>query len=187
MSHRGRFLIVQSVTLARVPLALAFAVILLGNPGTTVTIVLCTVLLALMELSDALDGQLARRLSVVSELGAMLDPYADSVSRITVYWALASVGLMTLSFIPLVMAIRDITVAYCRIVWTRSGQSVSAQWSGKVKAVVQGTGAFVFLCSPSLLPSMSPWLVPAMSWIVLLVTLASMIDYLSKTTLGRAA
>ena len=187
MSHRGSFLIVQSVTLARIPLALVFAIILLSSPGTTATVVACTVLLVLMELSDVLDGQLARRLTVVSEWGAILDPYADSVSRITVYWALASAGLMTLSFIPLVMAIRDITVAYCRILWTRSGQSVSAQWSGKVKAVVQGTGAFVFLCGPGLFPAMSPWLIPAMSWIVLLVTLASMIDYLSKTRLGRLA
>src|SRR5690606_15897420 len=120
----GRYVLVQVVTLARVPLAIALAVILQSNESLTMgVLVACSVLLAISEVTDFLDGQLARRLGVVSETGAMLDPYSDSVSRLIVYWSLAQRDL-TLSFVPLVMAVRDVTVAYCRITWVRQGKSV---------------------------------------------------------------
>ena len=176
---RHRFLLLQALTLARIPLALGFAVVLLAFDRSAALLVLGVILLAVIEVSDLLDGYLARRLGVVSEWGAMLDPYADSVSRIIVYWTLACGGLV-LAVVPLAMALRDVTVAYCRIVWTRHGRSVSARWSGKIKAVVQGTAAFFLLIGPhtSLWP---PWATATASWIVLIVTLGSAIEYIAKT------
>lgn len=174
----GAYLLVQAVTLARIPLAVAFAVVLLSSarPATSV-LVACSVILALSEVTDVLDGQLARRLGVVSETGAMLDPYSDSVSRLIVYWSLAGAGL-ALSFVPLVMGIRDVTVAYCRITWVRQGKSVSARWSGKLKAVVQGLAAFGLLGSPAYRDAAGPWVVPVLSWLVAALTVYSAIDYL---------
>ena len=43
------------------------------------------ILLAISELSDTFDGYVARRLNQVSDLGKILDPMADSVSRIAVF------------------------------------------------------------------------------------------------------
>ena len=178
--RRGRsFLLVQGMTLGRIPLALAFAVLLLYADRTIVVLSVCALLLALIELSDLFDGLLARRLGLVTEWGAMLDPYADSISRLLVYWGLACAGL-TLAVVPLAMACRDVTVAYCRIVWTRHGQSVSAQWSGKIKAVVQGVGAFLLLYAASNLPFAGRGIIVAVSWVVLLVTLGSVVEYLAK-------
>ena len=177
---RGRFLFIQALTLARIPLALLFAALLYFDHTSPWAIVAGTFLLTCMEVSDILDGLLARRLGIVSELGATLDPYADSISRLTVYWALASAGL-TLAVAAWCMVFRDITVAYCRVVWARQGRSGSARFSGKVKAVVQGTGAFFLLLSPTLFPQSSPWLVPAVTWTVVLVTLASLAEYVGGT------
>lgn len=175
--HRNRVLLVLGITLVRIPLALLFAVILWADPKSVATVAWGTVLLALIEASDILDGLLARRLGAVTQWGAMLDPYADSMSRITLYWALASADL-TYWVVPLAMALRDITVAYCRIIWTRAGRSVSAQWSGKLKAIVQGTAAFFLLYAPRLF---TPAVRDMVSWLVLLVTLLSMVDYCVKT------
>jgi phosphatidylglycerophosphate synthase len=76
------------------------------------------------------------------------------------------------------MAIRDVTVTYSRILLTRQGRDVSARHTGKLKALVQGFCAFPLMLAP-LMP-WSPWQVSVnavLSAAVLLVTLASMVDY----------
>lgn len=180
----GKFLLVQAVTLARIPLTLVFAVWLLLSERTHPDLFLCGAVLLLAEVTDFLDGYLARRLGVVSEWGAMLDPYADSVARLIAFWALAEVHL-ALSLTPLVMAVRDVTVAYCRIVLTRHGRSVSAKWSGKIKAWVQGVGAFVLLFVPVYQPWTGDWPTVAASCIVIVATAASAIEYVTAAV--RAA
>jgi len=175
-----RYQIVQLITVVRVPLAIALAVVLLHWPDTTARLVTVVVLLSLAEITDLLDGWLARRWKVTSEWGAMLDPYADAMGRLIVYWALACAGL-TLAVVPLVMALRDVTVSYCRIIWSKQGGSVGAQWSGKVKAVVQGAGAFVLLFAKTIGPSLGDptgaTISAITSWMVIGITIYSGLDY----------
>jgi len=175
-----RYQIVQLITVVRVPLAMALAVVLLQLADTPMRLATVMVLLSLAEITDLLDGWLARRWKVTSEWGAMLDPYADAMGRLIVYWAFACAGL-TFPVVPLVMALRDVTVSYCRIIWSKQGGSVGAQWSGKVKAVVQGAGAFVLLLATTI----GPWLGDpsgltvraSTSWLVIGVTILSGVDY----------
>lgn len=183
-SDRGRFLLVQGVTLVRVPLAVVFTVWLMLSDRSAFHLIGAGVVLLLGEITDFLDGWLARRLGVVSEWGAMLDPYADSVARLIAYWGLAQAGLAD-ALAPLVMAVRDVTVAYCRIVLTRRGLSVSAKWSGKIKAWVQGAGAFVLLFAPFYPSDTGRWAVPVASWVVIVATAASSLEYIAAAV--RAA
>ncbi|MFO0818791.1 MAG: CDP-alcohol phosphatidyltransferase family protein [Pirellulales bacterium] len=178
-STRSQFAIVLVVTLVRMPLAVLFAFVLLNDDSGPITVWSLVGLLTIIEISDGLDGFLARRWGVTSRMGAIVDPYSDSISRMTIYWALAAAG-KTLVYMPLVFAIRDVTVAYCRILWVGANRSAGAQWSGKVKAVVQGVGAFTLILWPTLLPGHA-WIEPVMSWIVLVTTVASMADYVGKT------
>jgi CDP-diacylglycerol--glycerol-3-phosphate 3-phosphatidyltransferase len=175
---RRRFIAVQIITFARLPLVVVFAIILLGTEPSTSIVLLCAALLGLAELTDMLDGIIARRLSIVTEWGAMLDPYIDSISRLIVYWALACNGL-ALAFVPLAMAIRDVTVAYSRITLARHGKSVSAKLSGKIKAEVQGGGAILLVMSPFYREHIAPWAIHLLSWIIATVTLLSAIEYVA--------
>ena len=182
--RRNTFRLVQTLTLARPPLAAAFATVLLcfeQSPSVLVkespfVLIVCTVLLVLMELTDLLDGIIARRTGVVSEWGATLDPYADSISRITVYWALAYRGF-AMALVPLVMACRDVTVAYSRIVLARLGRSVAAKRSGKIKGEVQSVGGVLILLGPFYWPYTGEWTMQALSWTVIVVTLGSVVEY----------
>ncbi len=179
----SRHLLVQVLTAVRVPLAIAFALVLPGSAAEPSGYLVCLALLVLQEASDVLDGALARRLGVVSRWGQMFDPFADSVSRLIVYWALAQAGL-TLAVLPLLMALRDVTVAYSRLMVAGRGGSVSARLSGKIKAWVQGLGAMILVSAP-----LYPWATlptPAtVSWIVLLVTTASAVEYVHAAVRGR--
>jgi len=173
-----RFFSVMAVTLVRIPLALAFAGLYLLSEDTVLRVWVGLALLILIEVSDALDGFLARKFKVVSEVGAMFDPYTDSFSRLVIYYTYA-VSEMALIAVPLVMALRDVTVAYCRIVLTRRGRSVAALISGKIKAVIQGTCAFILCLSPLFIEYTGPIIYPVISWLVIAATAASCLEYIA--------
>lgn len=142
-ADKARFRAVTALTLSRIPVSILFTAIVVGHsdhtdlPRTAVLLLLLT----FIEVSDGLDGHLARKWQVGSEWGAMLDPYSDSVARLIVYFGLGVSGLVH-PVVMLLMAFRDVTVAYCRILLTQNGRSVAAMLSGKIKAVVQGVGAY---------------------------------------------
>lgn len=140
MSGKSRYLLVQYVTVARIPLSATAGVFLwFSQPGQWQA-ALVVGLLVICELTDIFDGLLARRLGASSRFGALFDPYCDSISRLVIFFGLASKGLCPM-WLFLVMALRDVSVAYIRIMYILSGKRPSARFSGKTKAWVQGLGA----------------------------------------------
>ncbi len=135
------------LTLGRLPLAGAFAAAVAaagGRPGGAAAPVALVAPAGLIELTDLLDGPVARRTGAVTELGGLVDPLCDSLSRLTVFFAMALAGWVWIG-VPLVMAGRDIVVAYVRIVLARTGRRTAARGSGKLKALVQGAAVFVLI------------------------------------------
>jgi len=164
------------VTASRLALAVPVAVLTTWSRGHTWAIIASLALVGAIELSDLVDGHLARRHNSVSPFGKVFDPYADSISRLVVYWSLAVVG-RCLSFVPLVMGIRDISVAYCRMHMMRHGMDVSARPTGKLKAMAQGICALLLMAGPLYWGSSGRALTVGLSVIVILATAASMVDY----------
>ncbi len=60
-------------------------------------------------ISDAVDGFLAKRFHMASELGAYLDPLADKALIVSIYVALGIAGALPLSLVILVVS-RDIMI-----------------------------------------------------------------------------
>ena len=176
----SKLVLVNAVTGSRLVFALPVAVMTFWSRDQTWAILASTILIIAIEISDLVDGQLARSSGTVSPFGKLFDPYADSVSRLIVYWSLAIVG-RCLAFVPLVMAIRDVTVSYARIVMTKRGVDVSARQTGKLKAIVQGVCAGVLMGGPIFWGRWEQAFVISLSTAVVLITVLSMLDY------GRAA
>jgi CDP-diacylglycerol--glycerol-3-phosphate 3-phosphatidyltransferase len=144
------------------------------------------VLLAgLIEISDMLDGTVARARKEVTDFGKVCDPIADSVSRQTVFLSFLMVGIIPL-WLYLIFFYRDAFMQLLRIICASSGVVLAARKSGKLKAVLQGIATFGVLLvvllkfySPSVLPDsflgfhLGFWvmLFPA------IYTLLSVIDY----------
>jgi CDP-diacylglycerol--glycerol-3-phosphate 3-phosphatidyltransferase len=175
-NRRQGYFLLQLMTLGRIPFAVLFLAVLIYGQDTAPILVLNLILLLIIELTDLFDGKIARRFGMVSESGATLDPFADSVSRLIVYWALATKGLV-IFLVPLIMALRDITVAYSRIVLAQNNRSVSAKKSGKLKATVQAIGAYLALFGPYYWEHTGRWSFYALSWIIITVTFLSSIAY----------
>jgi len=153
--------------------------------GSTLWHQIAALLIAVaFEVTDILDGYLARRYKQVTAFGKILDPFADSISRFTVFLCFLVVGW---AHVGMIMAIfyRDCLVQFLRVHAASSGIIVAARLTGKIKAVVQGTVIIIVLLLRlidtvfDILPDSFP--IGNIAWvgmaIVTLVTVYSAVDY----------
>ena len=91
-------------------------------------------LFAAIEISDFLDGYIARKYNLVSDLGKVMDPFADVLSRITYFLCFSFTGLMPL-WIFLIIIYRELGITFLRMMMMGKGVVVAASLWGKLKAV----------------------------------------------------
>jgi CDP-diacylglycerol--glycerol-3-phosphate 3-phosphatidyltransferase len=124
------------LTIGRIVLApVLFLLYQLARQGSPWLILGVCFMFALIEVSDLLDGHFARKRGQESELGKVLDPCADSLSRLTYFVAFAGLGILPI-WILLILIYRDVTVAYIRVMVARDKVLMPARASGKLKAWV---------------------------------------------------
>jgi len=107
-----------------------------GAPGKVSAFVIA----GLFEVTDLLDGYLARRFDAVSQAGKLLDPLADRISRFSVFLCLLASDYMPPWFVWFVAVIfyRDALVSHLRARAGVHGVAMAARPSGKIKAGAQG-------------------------------------------------
>jgi CDP-diacylglycerol---glycerol-3-phosphate 3-phosphatidyltransferase len=133
---------VNAITLSRIVLTV-FGVLLIFS-GNIKLLIVAYVIMSLSEVSDIVDGYVARRDKLVTDLGKILDPLSDSISRFFYFFALAYHGLFPIWFIVFFF-FRDIIVAYVRIFASFSGTVMGARFSGKLKGGVQFGGQYLLM------------------------------------------
>ena len=116
---------------------------LFGNESIVPLIVLW-LLFGIIELTDLIDGKVARKLDQTSDTGKLLDPFADSLSRLTYFLCFAIAGIMEV-WIFLILLYRDLSVSFVRLLMARKGIVVSARMSGKIKAWVYAVSGIIGL------------------------------------------
>ncbi|TNE60279.1 MAG: CDP-diacylglycerol--glycerol-3-phosphate 3-phosphatidyltransferase [Alphaproteobacteria bacterium] len=89
------------------------------------------------EITDFLDGFIARRYKQVTAIGKIIDPMADSLYRQIVFIGFHAAGLLP-TWMLVILFSRDIIVSYLRVVSEQHGITLSARQSGKIKALAQG-------------------------------------------------
>jgi CDP-diacylglycerol--glycerol-3-phosphate 3-phosphatidyltransferase len=136
------------LTVGRIFLApILFVLFRIDNGSNLGLIIAVWAVFLVIEISDLLDGYLARLWHQESELGKVLDPLADTLCRLTYFILLAAAGILPL-WMLLVFMYRDFAVAYIRVVISRQGVMLAARISGKLKAwtyaIAAGGGFMVF-------------------------------------------
>lgn len=175
------------ITLSRVIIAPIFAYVFIHGYGSggTAWIWIAIGLTGLIELSDLLDGRVARARGEVTDFGKVFDPVADSLSRQTIFISFMVSGIIPL-WMYLIFFYRDAFMQLLRIICASGGFVLAARKSGKAKAVLQGIGSFGVLFVVLLEVYHVKW-IPAKIlglhpgfWILLIpaiFTLLSVIDY----------
>ena len=137
------------LTLLRIFISPVFPVLYLerewlGIPLTWLPYLLL-ILLVICESTDVLDGILARKRNEVTDLGKVLDPMADSITHISLFLTFTQgfVGLPLL--LVLVFLYRDLFISTLRTLCALRGVALAARFSGKMKAILQATVAFVIV------------------------------------------
>lgn len=108
--------------------------------------IICFILAGLIELSDLFDGKIARRNQQISDFGKLMDPFADSLSRFTIFLCFLSARLAPVWIIA-IFFYRDVLVSVIRVFSMRQGVVVAARKSGKVKAWAQATSILLILAA----------------------------------------
>lgn len=100
-----------------------------------------------MEVTDVLDGHIARKRNLVSDVGKLMDPFADVIARVTYFICFYSIGLMPL-WALIVIIWREYCIMFIRALIAKEGTALAASIWGKAKAVtyfVSGVLAHVVL------------------------------------------
>ena len=94
--------------------------------------VLLVAIYAVMELSDLLDGKIARKHNLVTDLGKVLDPFSDVISHLTFFTCLLACGIMPVwAFILIVW--REFAQSFTRMLMMGKGKAMAANIFGKAK------------------------------------------------------
>jgi CDP-diacylglycerol---glycerol-3-phosphate 3-phosphatidyltransferase len=130
---RWRPAVPNALTLGRIAIIPIVVWLLVANGGESLT---AAALFALASVTDAYDGHLARRWSVVSVFGTLIDPFADKLLVLGSLAALAVAGVVP-AWIVAIVAAREAWATLVRMRARRDGLVVAAGPLGKLKMVVQ--------------------------------------------------
>ena len=107
-------------------------------------------LLILSAVTDALDGVIARKFNMVSDLGKMLDPLCDKLTQASLMICLAF-RYRYVWIVFALLAAKDLTMSFLGAAAIRHRGAVhSAQWYGKVCTVVLETVMAALILFPQI-------------------------------------
>ena len=132
------------------------------------------ILMGISELSDAFDGYLARKYDQVTDFGKIVDPMADSISRLTYLLAFTTGVVQLPVLLVFVFFYRDSVISALRTLCALRGFALAARMSGKIKAVIQAIAitTILLLMIPHSLELISTKMLQ--NWSVIVVSIAAL-------------
>lgn len=139
-------------------------------------------IMALSCITDLIDGKIARRYNMISNLGKILDPLADKITQFTLILCLSLKYSVLIPVLALLLA-KDVFQLVLGLINLRKGKMLpGALMAGKVCTTV----LFVSLIALVLFPNMDPGVVNVIAGvdaIFLVISFASYIQaYFGKNT-----
>ena len=115
---------------------LSYCISLLGSEtAIVVSAVMMFITYAIAELSDLLDGKIARKYNLVTDLGKVMDPFADTLSHLTFFVCFMSRGIMP-AWAFIIIMWREFSILFLRMLMMRAGKAMPANIWGKSKTVL---------------------------------------------------
>ncbi len=128
----------NKITLGRLALTplyfLIFFISIKGDYYPVLGVILLWSIFVISEITDVLDGHLARKMNLVSDVGKLMDPFADVIARVTYFICFSSIGLMPL-WALIIIIWREYCIMFIRMLIAKEGTALAASIWGKLKAV----------------------------------------------------
>ncbi len=177
------------ITLARiflVPIMTFFLLVKLdvnpltiGNYSITWNQVFATLLFIIAASTDGLDGYIARKRKIVTNLGKLLDPLADKLLVAAVLISLVEIGKLD-AWVAIVIISREWAVTGLRQIALLDGTVMAASKWGKWKTAVQITMIIVILLNNFPFNFIDLQMDVVTIWAAVAITVYSGIDYFVK-------
>lgn len=179
----------NKITVSRVLLIPVFMVFMLVNFGFgTVTIAGTTIqtghfigglIFIIASITDWLDGYIARKHKLVTNMGKFLDPLADKLLVSAAFIILVELGTAP-AWIVIIIISREFAVTGLRLILAGGGEVVAANQLGKLKTVAQILAIVSLLLNNVFFESIGVPFGMIMLYVALIFTIWSGVDYFYK-------
>jgi CDP-diacylglycerol--glycerol-3-phosphate 3-phosphatidyltransferase len=116
--------------------------------GSLWTVPVLWILFIASEITDLIDGRVARKRREVSDFGKLFDPFADVLVRITYFLCFVVSGILPAALF-LVVLYREFGIFFIRTLMMQKGVAMGARKGGKLKAVAYMAAGVVALLAVS--------------------------------------
>ena len=140
--------------------------------GLNVGDCIAAVVFIIASITDAVDGYIARKRNIVTNLGKFIDPLADKILVIAVLTALVELHRVP-AWMVVVIISREFIVSGLRMVAASEGVVIAASKGGKLKTVTQIIGIILLLFN---IPGAM-----AVMWLAVILTVWSGIEYIRNS------
>jgi len=176
------------ITMSRIILSPVFIFVFFAvdsaSESKTLLIIILWIIFFMIEISDFVDGMVARMLSQVTDTGKLLDPFADSLSRLSYFLCFMVAGIMPLWIFVLVLY-RDLWLGFLRLLLMKRGIALGSRLLGKIKAWVYAFagiyGLFVFSETRLLIFNLDSGIVNIFDFViyslVVVIAFGTIVDY----------
>jgi len=144
------------------------------------------VIFVFASITDALDGNIARKRSLITDFGKFLDPLADKMLVTAALIGFVELGLMNGAACYIIL-VREFLVTSLRLIAVGGGTVIAANIWGKLKTIIQMVAVITIILVQELLsfslvkPHIENWAVTVadvIMWIAVAITVVSGITYL---------
>ena len=140
--------------------------------GVNIGDILAGVVFIVASITDAVDGYVARKHGIVTNLGKFIDPLSDKILVVAALISLVELQRLP-AWIVVIIVSREFIVSGVRMVAAAEGVVIAASAGGKAKTVAQIVAIVMMIFD-------MPFAMPVM-WVAMLLTVWSGLDYLVKS------
>ena len=128
------------------------------------------------SLTDMADGKIARKYNLVTNFGKFMDPLADKLLVCSAMICLVDLKLIPV-WVVLIIIAREFIISGFRLVASDNGIVIAASYWGKFKTTFQMLMIILLILD---LGGVFTTIETIVTWIALILTVVSLIDYLAK-------
>ena len=161
----------------RVILIPFFVAALLYDNGSSQTMrVVANVIFIVASLTDLFDGKIARKYNLVTNFGKFMDPLADKLLVCSALICLIQLGQLP-AWVVIIIISREFIISGFRLIASDNGVVIAASYWGKFKTTFQMLMIILLILD---LGGVFTTIEAVVTWIALILTVVSLIDYLAK-------
>ena len=158
------------ITFVRLFLVPVFAILFFAFSEMRYLALICFIVACI---SDIADGYIARKYNMVSEIGQVLDPFADKLMYITVVFCLVYTARINFWLFLIYMTKELVMIIAAAIMFEKDDHTIPAKWYGKLSTVL----FFLVIVVAIVCPESWIFWVNIAYCVVLLISIYAFVEY----------